>query len=136
MPKLITPVTFKFFAHSVPDLAPLPYVSIFFGYVQPDGTFDSSSFTDASGNSNGVEGTFDVTSGNIRFNDAAFPGLILMTTYFTGTSLAASDGSVAALFGSWTEQQLTFDEREKRNLLRVRHRTGPWMATNPTYPVL
>jgi hypothetical protein len=135
MPKLNAPLGFLFFGHSVPNNQPLPYTNLYIANIENDGSMDGE-LSDNLGNVIEIGGSYNETTGVINFNNAAVAGLILSTTFFTGTALANPDGTVAALFGTWTLQDFGVVERGKRKRLQVRHRNGPWMATNPQAPVL
>jgi hypothetical protein len=126
MPVINAPITFDMVGRA-------PYTSLYIDAVQADGTLVQTTLFDGN-NDRSIIGSYDSSTGVIRFNDAEFPGLILTTTFYTGNAIPQADGTVQSFVGSWTDQEFTFDE--SRKMMQVRQRDGHWMAINPHKPIL
>lgn len=104
-----------------------PYINLEFGDIAPDGQLLEASLFDGT-NSVPINGFY--VQGALKFNDASFPGFILLTTFFMGQGFDSPDGqTVLALSGEWHEQTITFDPTRK--VINVASVSGAWVAINP-----
>jgi len=115
------------------DGRPGGYTGLEIVSVSGTGSLDGS-LIDAAGNHFPIHGKYDATNVQkpITFNDAAFDGLVLTTSFYSGNVAFQDNGDVLWIVGGYTEQGLSFSSRK---FVGITHQHGGWWAGD-WYPLL
>jgi hypothetical protein len=57
-----------------------------------------------------IHGQYDAATNRITFNDARQPGETLWVSFYSGYVMPTGEGGVCAMAGTYTEQELIFEE--------------------------